>query len=170
VQKNLITPDTKIADLLNDYPELEKVLIEASPLFIKLKNPVLRRTIAKVTSLKQAAAIGKVSLNELIIKCRQTAGQDVNTSFEEKREKQEKPLWLNTAKVKIEYDVREDLDSGIQPMNRVLKETATLGKGEIYLLITAFEPLPLIELLKNRNFEYYTEEKDGIFRTYFFKS
>ncbi len=49
-----ITPDLKLGDLLDAYPELEDVLIEIAPAFRKLRNPVLRRTVAKLTSLRQA--------------------------------------------------------------------------------------------------------------------
>ena len=52
-----ITPATKVADLLAQYPELEDVLISMAPPFRKLKNPVLRRSVAKVASLKQAATV-----------------------------------------------------------------------------------------------------------------
>ena len=52
-----INLQTKIATLLKVYPELEERLIELVPAFDKLRNPILRRTIAKVTSLQQAAAM-----------------------------------------------------------------------------------------------------------------
>ncbi len=54
--KLIITPQTKVKELLDAYPELEPVLIDMAPAFKKLRNPVLRRTIARVTSIKQAAA------------------------------------------------------------------------------------------------------------------
>jgi len=43
----IITPQIKVAELLETYPQLEEVLIDLSPTFKKLKNPVLRRTIAR---------------------------------------------------------------------------------------------------------------------------
>ena len=56
----LITPETKVGALLDAYPELEAVLIELAPPFRKLKNPVLRRTVARLTSLAQAAKVGRL--------------------------------------------------------------------------------------------------------------
>ena len=56
--KPLITSTTKVADLLKSYPELEDVLIAMAPPFKKLKNPVLRRSVAKLATLQQAAAVG----------------------------------------------------------------------------------------------------------------
>jgi hypothetical protein len=52
-----ILPSTKVATLLDRYPELENVLIELAPPFKKLKNPFLRKGVAKVASLRHAATV-----------------------------------------------------------------------------------------------------------------
>ena len=72
----VITPQTKVHELLEAYPELEDDLIEIAPVFRKLQNPVLRRTIARVTTLQQAALVGQVSVNLLVNTLRQKTGQD----------------------------------------------------------------------------------------------
>ena len=51
--KPLITPETKVGELLTHYPELEELLLQFSPAFATLKNPILRRTVAQVTSPQQ---------------------------------------------------------------------------------------------------------------------
>ncbi|WP_051522439.1 DUF1858 domain-containing protein [Porphyromonas gingivicanis] len=56
-QKLLITPETTVADLLEYYPGLEQRLLELSPSFAKLKNPLLRRTVARITTLRRAAQV-----------------------------------------------------------------------------------------------------------------
>jgi len=50
-----ILPTVTVHKLLVAYPQLEEVLIGIAPPFKKLKNPILRRTIAKVAThrLKQ---------------------------------------------------------------------------------------------------------------------
>ncbi|MFH0843803.1 MAG: DUF1858 domain-containing protein [Bacteroidota bacterium] len=50
----LITPKTKVLQLIETFPELEEVLINAVPAFEKLKNPVLRKTVARIATLQQA--------------------------------------------------------------------------------------------------------------------
>ncbi len=69
-----ITPDTKVGPLLENRPELESVLMEISPKYTALKNPVLRRTVAKVATLRQVARVGDVPLADLIRKLREAAG------------------------------------------------------------------------------------------------
>ena len=61
-----IDASTKIADLLDQYPFLENFLVTVSPKFKSLKNPMMRKTIGKVASLKQVAAIGGIPLERLL--------------------------------------------------------------------------------------------------------
>ena len=55
-----ITSGTRVAELLSNYPETEELLIGMSPAFEKLRNPVLRRSVARVATLRQAAAVGRI--------------------------------------------------------------------------------------------------------------
>ena len=58
--------NTKIDELLKQYPFLLDFLITLSPMFKNLKNPVMRKTMGKVATLKKAAAIGGLKVEELI--------------------------------------------------------------------------------------------------------
>lgn len=44
-----ISPETKIGALLDRFPNLERALLEMAPEFKKLRNPILRKTVAKIT-------------------------------------------------------------------------------------------------------------------------
>ena len=57
---------TKIDDLLKQYPFLLDFLITLSPHFENLKNPLIRKTMGKVATLKQAADIGGLDIEGLI--------------------------------------------------------------------------------------------------------
>ncbi len=72
-----IDPFTKVSDLLNAYPELEETLIAIAPPFKKLRNPILRRSIAKIATIKNISSVGNIPLNELINKIKKAAGQPV---------------------------------------------------------------------------------------------
>ncbi len=79
-----ITPSVTIDALLKAYPELEEVLIGIAPPFKKLKNPILRRTIAKVATIRQIASVGGVPLDDLVIRLRKAVGQQETTeSYED---------------------------------------------------------------------------------------
>jgi len=168
--KLIITPDVKVAELLKEYPQLEDKLIEIAPVFVKLKNPILRKTIAKVTTLKQASVVGKVSIGEMINKLRAAVGQGSADLSSEKSGGGAKPEWVDEKKIRIFYDAREDLDAGVHPVNKVVQETSKLKEGEIYLLITPFTPAPLIDMISAKGFQVYSEDMmDGRVMTYFMK-
>ena len=78
-----ITPTTRVNDLLNLYPELEETLIDIAPPFKKLKNKFLRKSVAKVATLKHISSVGNVPLNELINKIREAVGQSKTSVFYE---------------------------------------------------------------------------------------
>jgi len=70
-----IQPSTKVAALLDAYPELEDVLIKMAPPFKKLKNPVLRKSIGKVATLQQAAIVGRIDVTSMIDQLRRAVGE-----------------------------------------------------------------------------------------------
>ncbi|MBC7349169.1 MAG: DUF438 domain-containing protein [Candidatus Aminicenantes bacterium] len=61
---------TSLHKVLKRYPFLLDFLVGLSPEFKKLKNPVLRQTVARMASLKQVAAEGGMTPAELIEKIR----------------------------------------------------------------------------------------------------
>lgn len=164
----IITPETKIYDLLEAYPQLEDKLISIAPVFSKLKNPVLRKTITRVTSLKQAAAVGNVTLNHLINELRKDAGQ-FSKSFTEAAETE----CVHTASpttIKETYDACNDLENGAHPLAKVMGEIQELSAGECYLLITPFLPAPLIEKVKDKGFNVKSDKTDdGRFNNFIWK-
>lgn len=163
-----ITPKTLVGDLLKNYPQLEDKLIEIAPVFKKLKNPILRKTVARVTTLKQASVVGNVSLAKLINELRKEAGLEETDEVEEFFQSiKEKPNWIDKNKIAKEYDAREDLDNGIQPAAKVTKDILQLNNDEIYLLITPFVPAPLIKIMEDKGFETFTEKVgEELFKTF----
>lgn len=70
-----ITPHTNVAELLDTYPQLEDMLIDMAPAFRKLKTPLLRRTIARVATLRQAAMTGDLPVSDVVGRLREEVGQ-----------------------------------------------------------------------------------------------
>jgi hypothetical protein len=165
--KLLITPDIKIHEMLEVYPHLEDKLIEIAPVFAKLKNPALRKTIAKVTTLKQASVVGGISVGTLINRLRMAVNQGETEPAAEINIGNSKPQWVTKDKVVTEYDAREDIENNVHPVKRVLKETSEMEGDSVYLLITPFAPAPLIDILADKKFDVYSEEQSpGCFYTY----
>jgi hypothetical protein len=61
-----ISANTKIDELLKEYPFLEDFLIGLSPKFKGLKNPIMRKTIGKVATLSKVAGFGGLELDDFL--------------------------------------------------------------------------------------------------------
>lgn len=167
-QKLLITPKTKILQLLESYPELESVLIDAAPLFEKLKNPVLRKTVARVTTIQQAAVIGRLRVDELLNKLRAAVGQDQISGTEEMSFVTEKPRWFLPERISGRLDIHAMLDSGEQPIHILIPKLQNLRDGAIFQVISPFIPAPLIDKATSLEMLHWVEEGDeGMVKIYF---
>jgi len=171
-KKPLITPQTKVGDLLKDFPELEETLVAIAPAFKKLRSPVLRRTVARVTNLAQAARVGGVPVDELIHKLRRAVGQpDSTESFGPPATDDPgavAPSWFAADKVTTTFDARRMIKSGDQPIGYVLTDLDGLQAGQIYELITPFEPAPLMDKAVSRGFTVWSRRvSPGEHRTAF---
>jgi len=112
-----ITLDTKIADLLNNYDGMKEILIEINPKFEKLNNPILRRTIAKVAGVKQAAIVGGMNPMELVNRLREAVGQsplNIN-SKEDSLIQKEAPQWI-VKEPTVTLDANKILDNEKNPL------------------------------------------------------
>jgi hypothetical protein len=156
-----ITPDSKIGALLLKFPQLEDVLIRMSPAFGHLRNPILRKTIAKVATLRQVAKIGDVPLGTLINALRQTAGFKEEWSEDGVAEGTGgAPNWMQNATVARSLDARPVIAGGGHPLEQVLRELKELPAGSIYLLITPFLPAPLLDLMKKQGYQVWSRKND----------
>jgi uncharacterized protein (DUF2249 family) len=166
-----ITPKTKVGELLEAYPELQDTLISLSPAFEKLRNPVLRRTIARVASLQQIAAVGNIPLEVIINKLRQSVGQNLySENMESTSMNETAPVWLKTENITRSLDAREMLEKGEHPMSIVLSTTQTMKSGDIYELITPFMPAPLVQKVSAQGLETFTKMFSvNEYHSYFYK-
>jgi hypothetical protein len=164
----IITPRTKVLQVIEAYPQLEEVLIGYVPAFVKLKNPILRKTVARIATLQQAAAIGNVKVEDLINRLRAEVGQDLFTQNENNMYTTEKPAWFDQSLIAGELDARPMLAAGEHPVNQVIADLKTLESGKIYKLSAPFLPAPLIDKASSLNFKHWVaKEDDGSFTIYF---
>ena len=164
-----ITPETKIDDLLKKYPQLEEYLIKLNSKYKKLKNPVLRKTIGRVATLKQVALIGGYHPIDLVNMLRAEIGLDelkVGDTQEAINEDSSKPKWADKAP-SVVIDANELLDKDINPLAQTNKALKELKDGDVLLIKSDFLPSPLIDSFKEKGKEVYsTKEDDRSFLTY----
>lgn len=62
----MITAHDKIADIIARYPDIKEKLIQRSPKFQNLSNPVILKTVACFASVADAARMSGEELNEFL--------------------------------------------------------------------------------------------------------
>jgi len=172
MEKLIITPKTKIYDLLEAFPELEDTLIDSAPEFKKLKNPVLRKTITRITNIGQAATIGGINVEELVNRLREKVGQNTLEQFDDSGTKYvtECPGWFRKEAVAHAIDIREMLNNGEQPVHEVLAAIKKLNENEILEIIAPFIPAPLLDKTLSLGYKHWLDRKsEGEYRVYFCK-
>lgn len=164
-----ILPTTRVAALLDRYPQLEEVLIALAPPFRKLKNPLLRKGVARVASLQHAAIAGGIPVSELVSKLRAAAGQpelDVENCIEASSYFTDRPEWFEDVRIVTSIDERQS-DPDKMPVASILSAAAHLRSLEIIELITSFIPAPGIEILKSKGFLVWSVlGESGLIKTY----
>jgi hypothetical protein len=158
-----ITPKTKVGEMLDAFPALEEVLLEISPVFAKLKNPILRKTVAKVATLQQAAIIGNIPVEDLINRLRSEVGEEAISSVSDEAGylSATPPVWFSPDKLAERFDATHMINAGDSPMAEVLLRAKNLQQGELLELVTPFVPAPIIEILLDKGFEVWVLQKEN---------
>jgi len=167
-----IGPEITVGALLSTFPALEGVLVDMAPAFAKLRNPVVRRTVAKIATLEQVAAIGGVNLQAMILKLRAAAGVDAP----------DEPVlapvpgagadasYLMAGLVVEEIDADAMLERGVHPIGKIREAVSALKTGESVLLRSSFVPQPLIETLRRAGAAVHSSTLAGKHLTWFGKT
>lgn len=157
-----ITPETKVGTLLEAYPELEQRLIALAPAFAKLQNPILRRTVAKVATLAQAARVAGLQPRTLVAALREAAGQQ---SLPEDPGDPLRPspadTWMQSLRRVATVDAESLLEQGMHPLQAVNERLSSLGEDEALVVVSSFVPAPLIDAVSARGFACVSRSVDG---------
>ena len=152
----LITPTMKVAELLETWPALEDLLVAQAPAFKRLRNPVLRRTVARVATLEQAAGIAGLGVRELVAVLRTAVGQPVDpvdaSPGRTGAGDEPPPDWLVLERVSRVVDANALLDQGAVPLNVVFEAARELAENDILDVTVSFRPIPLMDSLARQGY------------------
>lgn len=158
----------RVSAVLARDPALVEVFVRLSPAFERLRNPAMRRVMARLVTIEHAAAIAGITPPELIAALNHALGvtapphaNDVAAapaaapSSAAARTAGHDPA----APPRIrEVDVRDDLRSGREPFSRIMAAVAALAPDEGLVVRATFRPVPLIATLERRGFTAHTTE------------
>ena len=169
-----ISEKTKISQIIKENPEAIQVIASINKHFKKLANPVLRKLLAPRVSIADAANIGGTTVEVFLEKLEEIGFEIDNskkTKIEDLTKKQEfKMENINKEKL-VELDVRPTIEAGNDPFKSIMEAIKVLPDDKTLLIINVFEPIPLINHLKEKGYESKTERPEpGVVHTYFRKS
>lgn len=159
---------TSVGPLLEAHPELETVLIGLSPTFARLRNPVLRATLARFATLEHAAKVSGVPLPALIGTLRRALGQEAGEAVAEapSREGDGLPGWFEEARLVETLDVAAMLAQGVHPLAALRRLLAEHPAGAIVRLRSPFEPAPLLDHAREEGWEAAVVQEGEAFLTF----
>jgi uncharacterized protein (DUF2249 family) len=169
----MITKDWKVSQVLDLYPETLDVFLGVSRHFAKLKNKVLRRTIARRVTLEQAARVGGVDVNSLLMKLNKKVGFDVDSTSLINSDSSgsvgavHEPPLPDMAEVTL--DVRPIIESGTDPFKTIMKTVREMKEGEMLHLVNSFEPVPLYSVMETKGFTHASEKRGDEWHIWFRK-
>ncbi|WP_114313441.1 DUF2249 domain-containing protein [Thermus caldifontis] len=173
-RQEVVRPEMKVAEVLRRWPHLLEVLVEASPAFQKLKNPLLRRTMPNLVTVAQAARIGGLEPEELVARLNRALGVEAGPAVPVAREGESllgtpPPSWLS-APLGFHLDVRPILEKGGEPFQAIMAAAQEVKPGEKLVLEVLFEPIPLYKVLGKQGFLAWCERLgERHYRVHFYR-
>lgn len=170
-----IQASDKLQSLFERDERLIDVIATHSPQLAKLRHSPMRRIMARVTTVGQAARLCNMSAESLVHDLNQVLGIDtagdnapgtVDATTVDADESSSLPSFASA----VELDVRDELSKGGEPFSRIMAAVAALGDGEVLHLRAPFEPVPLFGVMEKRGFGHKTEKHaDDDWSVWFFR-
>jgi uncharacterized protein (DUF2249 family) len=161
-----ILASEKMSDVLKKHPALLETLIDLSPAFRSLRNPVLRRVQTRLVTVSQAAGIAGIEPALLTQRLNEAAGifapsqTEPVTHVDETLGAAIDPM-IDGAPVAAEIDVRPLMARGEEPFRAIMTAARTVPAGSTLRLVAGFEPLPLYDVLAKQGFVHHTCRLEG---------
>ncbi|HEU4700680.1 MAG TPA: DUF2249 domain-containing protein [Gemmatimonadales bacterium] len=166
-------PTDRVAQVLARDEALVEVFVRHSPRFAKLRNGALRRVMARLVTVAQAAemvevpvaplvadlnrALGYVPADAAMLPGADGAAAPRADAADEAPVTDEEPAPVEppAGAPEVELDVRDDLRRGAEPFTRITAALNVLPPGGVLRLRAPFRPVPLIRLVARRGFAHH---------------
>lgn len=157
--------DCLIAVLEKDE-SLVEVMAGLSPTLERLRAPELRRVMARIITVQEAARLAGIDTRELIrrldgvVRAGRPAEDKMTRSGAEATAGAGLPEALRgiPADKVVEIDVREELRSGKEPFSLIMAARRRVPEGGVLSVRAIFEPFPLYAVMAKQGFDHRTEQ------------
>jgi uncharacterized protein (DUF2249 family) len=153
----------RVSDVLARDEALVEVFVRQSLHFTMLRNRTMRKVMARLVTVEDAARIAGADAAALVGELNAALGiasdsgapsgvaDEARALRPEASPASAAPGRPSGARV-MEIDVREDLRAGREPFSRIIAAVQAAGAGEVLWLRATFEPVPLYTVLAKRGF------------------
>lgn len=165
----MIQRTDRVSSIIGRDETLIDVFVAVSPAFERLRNPLMRRVMAKLVTVEQAARMGGVDADELVERLNDHAGHIVARGNEEKVTKQAestphagtRPPALRAVpdEAVVMLDVRDELRAGREPFSIIMSGLREVRDGGALCVRAIFEPVPLYTVMKRQGLAHWTEQR-----------
>lgn len=154
-----VTAETTIARALAADPALLDRLVAFNGRFAKLRNPILRRTMAKLATFADAARVAGVPLPALLDVANGAPAAPRAEPAPAPAPPAAPPAWVAALDraAAASLDVRPILAAGEDPFARIMGVVAKLAPGTPLILEAPFDPAPLRRVLAQKGFAEHAE-------------
>ncbi|WP_207532518.1 DUF2249 domain-containing protein [Desertivirga arenae] len=166
-----INSQTTIKALLDvKQEEVIQALEKLNRNFRRLRNPALRKLLAKRVSISDACRIANCR-EEDFLKAMNEIGFRLNEDGLGILTKAGDIFELPANDRVVELDVRPVISANQDPLKLILDHVNKLKEDECLKLVNSFEPIPLITLLGKKGYKSHVERvSENVILTYFWKS
>jgi Uncharacterized conserved protein (DUF2249)/Domain of unknown function (DUF1858) len=149
------TAETVVAEAIAADPAVIDRLAALHPAFQKLRNPLLRKVMARLVTLADAARVAGVAPDTVIAAANGTA--PVSPAPAAPQPSEGEPLWVAHADLqeRVALDVRPILAQGGEPLGPIMRAASEVPVRGLLVLDAPFDPAPLRRVLGNKGFEVY---------------
>ena len=170
----VITGKTKVKEALDKFPELKEILLEISPKFSKLNNPLIYKTVAKWATFNDVAKIGRISICLVLHKLNARIGkeEELIKIFPEcidymddnvEKENEVVPKDFNI----ITFDTTKREDYFLPELKKIIN---SLKEKDAVKVISTFDPIPLKRMVESLGITHNTKEiNPDYYETYIYK-
>ena len=171
----VIGPDDRLGDVLARDQRALDVLVGASPELHGLRNPVTRKVMGRLATIRQIANMAGMEPDILIRRLNQALRDDTPRGsrpvaaapvVHPDRGKESMSIDTSAAPAALaripeelihELDVRPDLREGREPFSRIMAARHEIPEGGALRLRAIFEPVPLYVVMAKQGFDHWTE-------------
>ncbi len=157
--------EDRISSVLARDPRMLDVLLATSPTFSHLRNPIMRKTMAKLATVEHAARVAGIDAQQLVARLNAALnGEDwqaaAGATSQAPAPGSTVPAVVAQATDAntVDCDVRDDLRKGQEPFQRIMGAAVRVQPGQLLKLRAIFEPAPLYAVLGKKGFVHYTEK------------